>query len=102
MEVILAYINDAGPTLNQHWVSIFCIRWVFFISVDGTWTTWTSWSSCTSVCGGGIQERKRSCTDPPPRAAGGNDCPGNNTETKACLAGNIYILVSVLRWRLWI
>ena len=73
---------------NVVFISRTLLTLVILISVDGTWSTWTSWSSCTSVFGGGIQERNRSCTDPPPRAVGGNDCPGNNTETKQCHIGN--------------
>ena len=34
-------------------------------------------------CGGGIQERARTCTNPPP-AHGGEDCVGDNKEEREC------------------
>ena len=34
-------------------------------------------------CGGGIQNRSRTCTNPPP-AFGGEPCPGENDETRSC------------------
>lgn len=41
--------------------------------VDGGYSEWTAWSSCNLTCGGGIQSRSRSCTDPRP-ANGGRRC----------------------------
>ena len=34
-------------------------------------------------CGGGIQERARTCTNPPP-SNGGKDCVGDNIEEREC------------------
>ena len=38
-------------------------------------------------CGNGIQERSRTCTNPPP-LHGGKECTGNNRETRECAAGS--------------
>ena len=35
------------------------------------------------TCGGGVQNRSRTCTSPPP-AFGGRLCPGERDETKPC------------------
>ena len=54
--------------------------------VDGGWSGYGSWSKCSAVCGGGTQSRTRTCTNPAPRY-GGQDCVGEETETKDC---NLY------------
>ena len=51
--------------------------------VDGNWSDWEDWSDCPVTCGGGVQERTRTCTNPPP-AFGGESCPGEGEETRAC------------------
>ena len=52
-------------------------------SVDGNWSDWNDWSECPVTCGGGVQNRSRTCTNPPP-AFGGNSCPGESDETRPC------------------
>ena len=51
--------------------------------VDGKYTSWGAWTNCTQTCGGGIQKRTRTCTNPPP-ANGGANCTGNATDTQSC------------------
>ncbi|EDO35765.1 predicted protein, partial [Nematostella vectensis] len=51
--------------------------------VNGGWSDFSKWSSCTKSCGGGIMSRTRTCTNPKP-ANGGQECKGDETETKAC------------------
>ena len=53
------------------------------IQVDGGWSDDDAWSECSADCGGGIQTRTRTCTNPAP-ANGGADCVGEATETQNC------------------
>ena len=55
-------------------------------TVDGGWSDFGDWSECSVTCGSGVQERSRTCTNPPP-AYGGAGCSGNAKETKECEAG---------------
>lgn len=54
-------------------------------AVDGNYTDWSAWSVCTVSCGGGTQDRTRSCTNPV-QQYGGNDCSqiGSDYEQEAC------------------
>ena len=52
-------------------------------AVDGGFTEWGEFEACDKKCGGGVQTRKRTCTNPAP-ANGGKDCEGDLQETKAC------------------
>ena len=51
--------------------------------IDGGWTNWTEWTNCSAVCGGGIENRTRTCTNPVP-AHGGAPCEGNSSEAQNC------------------
>jgi len=51
--------------------------------VDGGYTEWGAWSACSASCGGGMRQRRRSCTNPPP-ANGGANCQGDAVESDAC------------------
>ena len=44
---------------------------------------WSQWSDCTTTCGEGTQDRSRECNNPPPQY-GGDDCPGEPTDTRQC------------------
>ncbi|KAK0062013.1 properdin [Biomphalaria pfeifferi] len=49
--------------------------------VHGNWATWEEWL-CTENCNASHQERRRLCDDPAP-AFGGEQCSGDNIESKA-------------------
>ena len=51
--------------------------------VHGGWGDFGDWSECSVPCGGGIKERRRNCTNPPP-ASGGQCCAGDNMEAQSC------------------
>ena len=55
----------------------------FSFTVDGGWSVWGSWSPCGKTCGGGVIERFRSCTNPPP-FNGGKGCGSHYHESKEC------------------
>ncbi|KAL7888340.1 hypothetical protein AOLI_G00033140 [Acnodon oligacanthus] len=51
--------------------------------INGGWGPWSPWDACSATCGGGVQNRKRLCNDPPPKH-GGKDCVGDATATQLC------------------
>ena len=51
--------------------------------VDGEWS---SWSSCSKTCGQGRITRSRECDSPAP-ANGGDDCPGDGSQSETCSNG---------------
>ncbi|XP_048584536.1 uncharacterized protein LOC5510519 isoform X1 [Nematostella vectensis] len=51
--------------------------------VNGGWSEFSEWTKCTKTCGGGKQERTRTCTNPSP-SNGGKDCVGDAKEEKDC------------------
>ena len=57
--------------------------WVICSTVDGNWTDWGYWEVCSVTCGGGVQSRTRTCTNPSPHF-GGRDCVGENVEERSC------------------
>ena len=62
----------------------FFLSFVFFKNVvDGNWTDWKAWEKCPVTCGGGIQSRRRTCSNPPP-SNGGKDCEGSGVATRSC------------------
>ena len=54
-----------------------------YLIVNGRWSPWGNWGSCSLTCGGGVQDRLRTCTNPPP-AFGGSPCEGPDVETRFC------------------
>ena len=55
-----------------------------YLIVDGGWSLFGEWGSCSLTCGGGVQDRQRTCTNPSP-AFGGRPCDGSSMETRFCL-----------------
>ena len=51
--------------------------------MNGNWSEWSDWNECTVTCGGGEQNRFRSCDNPLP-AFGGKPCPGERQGTRPC------------------
>ena len=54
-----------------------------YLIVDGGWSLFGEWGSCSLTCGGGVQDRQRTCTNPSP-AFGGRPCDGSSMETRFC------------------
>uniref|UniRef100_A0A3Q2QHI6 SCO-spondin n=1 Tax=Fundulus heteroclitus TaxID=8078 RepID=A0A3Q2QHI6_FUNHE len=51
--------------------------------VHGHWSGWTEWSECDALCGGGVRQRNRTCSAPPPKN-GGRDCEGMTRQSQTC------------------
>jgi len=51
--------------------------------VDGGWSDYGPWSNCTESCGGGKQNRNRTCNNPVPKH-GGKKCADSDTDERKC------------------
>uniref|UniRef100_A0A3Q3F4P0 SCO-spondin n=1 Tax=Labrus bergylta TaxID=56723 RepID=A0A3Q3F4P0_9LABR len=51
--------------------------------VNGHWSEWTEWSECDAQCGGGVRQRNRTCSAPPPKN-GGKECEGMTLQSQSC------------------
>ena len=56
-----------------------------FPVVNGGYSDWKPYGVCSKTCGGGVQTRSRTCTNPPP-SNGGEDCSGlgPDSTTREC------------------
>ncbi|XP_061181416.1 semaphorin-5A-like [Saccostrea echinata] len=68
--------------------------------VAGNWSVWTPWSDCTAKCNGGIQNRRRTCTNPLPQR-GGLPCAGNTNEWRMCNSYKCKDQQKLTRWTPW-
>ena len=73
--------------INKVLTSITRLNKLLFSAIPGGYTDWFEWGECSVTCGGGVQTRKRTCTNPPP-SGGGPTCIEQNLgpaeEQKEC------------------
>ena len=53
------------------------------VAVDGNWGRWSGFGKCSKSCGGGYEQRTRSCNDPSP-SNGGASCKKMSHEERPC------------------
>ena len=89
--------------LNDPNMSSMVVHQMFLFTtlfMDGGWSEWNGWSNCTKPVGG-IQTRKRECTDPQ-LAHGWRHCDGTGAQLRACSnmsscqEGNIQIVAFLI------
>ncbi|XP_078342697.1 uncharacterized protein LOC144628471 isoform X5 [Oculina patagonica] len=68
--------------------------------VNGGWSNWGVWGSCSLTCGGGIQTRMRTCTNPPPTSSG-VDCQGNSSQSQSCNTNECPVDGGWSNWGAW-
>jgi hypothetical protein len=51
--------------------------------INGGWSGWSGWSGCSVGCGGGTQNRTRSCNSPSPNVCGAG-CSGPSSQSQSC------------------
>ncbi|XP_061184995.1 SCO-spondin-like [Saccostrea echinata] len=68
--------------------------------IDGFWAGWGSWATCSETCGGGVQSRTRSCSNPTPQY-GGAYCSGFSSDTQTCNTHNCPINGAWGSWGSW-
>ncbi|XP_020625288.1 coadhesin-like [Orbicella faveolata] len=71
--------SDLGPAMESEACNSFPCP------VNGGYSQWSNFTACTATCGGGLQSRTRTCTNPLP-CCGGINCEhlGPSEETKEC------------------
>ena len=61
------------------------VTFVLFLAArfaeDGLWQPWTTWTTCSATCGGGQQQRERSCDGV---LHGGKNCTGQSFQSRKC------------------
>lgn len=90
--------------IPEEWNSYIALRVEFYgcKTTGGGYSKWSSWTVCSVSCGGGRQERSRSCTSPPP-SPGGKDCSqlGPEKETRECNTNGCPVNGGYSTWTEW-
>ncbi|XP_069128273.1 SCO-spondin-like isoform X2 [Argopecten irradians] len=66
--------------------------------INGVWINWSEWGDCSVTCGGGLQNRNRTCDGP---FFGGKPCDGVDTEDQICSTNLCPIPGEWLEWSSW-
>ncbi|XP_061197855.1 SCO-spondin-like isoform X2 [Saccostrea echinata] len=68
--------------------------------IDGGLSMWSEWTICSVSCGGGVQLRNRSCTNPVPQY-GGLECDGEMTQSLLCNTHECPVDGKFSEWGSW-
>ncbi|XP_065915649.1 mucin-like protein [Dysidea avara] len=70
------------------------------ISFNGSWSEWSPYGTCNQSCGGDVESRFRTCTNPPPQH-GGSDCEGEAVDSRPCYTHQCPIDGVWTEWSVW-
>ena len=58
---------------------------IVLISVNGDWSEWSNFGECKGICGVGVMQRTRTCSNPAPSIDPlGKDCDGREWDVEKC------------------
>ncbi|XP_050402106.1 coadhesin-like [Patella vulgata] len=66
--------------------------------IDGVWNPWAEWGECSHTCGGGTQQRSRTCEGP---YYNGAECSGSLTDTGSCNTFSCPVDGLWMSWQEW-
>ncbi|KAK6188476.1 hypothetical protein SNE40_004643 [Patella caerulea] len=66
--------------------------------IDGIWNPWAEWGECSHTCGGGTQQRSRTCEGP---YYNGAECSGSATDTGSCNTFSCPVDGLWMSWQEW-
>lgn len=92
-----SWANRGECVKNPRYMKPNCMKSCKLCPINGNWGAWTTWVSCSRSCGGGIQRRTRTCSNPTPRNTG-RYCVGSSSQTQGC---NISPCVVHGNWGAW-
>lgn len=86
LEVLSMHLTVSSEVFVR--LGIVCAFHIVFVllgtlTVNGGWTAFGNWSTCSRSCRGGLQTRRRSCTNPTP-SRNGSPCVGQSKQTRPC------------------
>ncbi|OWF34851.1 Hemicentin-1 [Mizuhopecten yessoensis] len=81
-----------GPTMEQRDCNM------HNCPIDGIWTMWSNWTMCSVTCGGGLQDRERTCEGP---FYGGANCTGEEAQERECNTHNCPVDGLFNEWNEW-
>ena len=68
--------------------------------IHGGWSKWSKWTGCSKTCGNSTKSRNRTCSNPPTQH-GGNNCPGNSSQTEYCSQHACFLHREWSEWSIW-
>ena len=76
-------LNKPSYSFNQPFSNVSLNYHFILYPVHGGWSSWSAWGGCPVTCGGSLERRDRTCTNPRP-ALFGDHCFGDNHEIRIC------------------
>ncbi|XP_002735503.1 uncharacterized protein LOC100369035 [Saccoglossus kowalevskii] len=77
MVMLQDYDGEVGQINGLSLTDIVEVNGIYSCYEGPGWSEWSAWSDCTQTCGGGSQDRYRTCGD--------ESCEGSNIDTRTCM-----------------